>query len=97
MVRDFLAAKLKGDANGLDKLSAEVAASPNATMIHETAVGVAPSPTELVGLARSQGFDSVTAIIARYSRESPGVVVAGENEVNSLGYLYLSQKQLDDR
>jgi tetratricopeptide (TPR) repeat protein len=96
MVRDFLDAKLRDDRNGLVRLARDVAASPNATITHELATAIPPSSAELVAIANARGFDSVTAIVDRYSREAPQVVVVGESALNNLGYLYLSQKRSDD-
>jgi pimeloyl-ACP methyl ester carboxylesterase len=96
MVRDFLDTKLRGDQNGLSRLARAVATSPNATITHEVATAIPPSPAELVAIARAQGFDSVMAIVGRYSREAPQVGVVGESAFNNLGYLYLSQKRFDD-
>jgi tetratricopeptide (TPR) repeat protein len=96
MVREFLDGKLRNSPSALTRLAADVAASPNATIMHEAPTAIPPSPTELVAIGRTRGFDSATAILEQYAHELPGVVVISERELNNLGYLYVSQKRFDD-
>jgi alpha-beta hydrolase superfamily lysophospholipase len=96
MVLDFLDAKLKGDASGVTRLSAEAAASPGAVYSHESAIPPPPSPPEFVVLAKSIGFDSAMRLLAPHAHDSTIDASIDASAYNQLGYSLLSQKRADD-
>jgi hypothetical protein len=96
LVRDFLDAKLKGDANALPRLLADAKQAQAGTLRHQEAVQPAPSSEDLVAIAGRDGFEAATSMIERYRAVVPLPWIVDEHALNSLGYARIAARQFAD-
>jgi hypothetical protein len=93
IVLDFLDLELKGRSPAEARMAQDVASAPGGAMRQLPAVGMPPTPNELVGIAVTQGIDTAKAIVDEYHRGAPDDDIVKESAYNSLGYAMLGRKE----